>query len=142
MDEVGGDRERLGRLIRERRLERGLSVRAAAIAAQIDRATWAAAEAGTRGIREHNYAGVERTLRWVPGSIYEILEGGNPVPVENPPGDGAGLPPDFDLEAELERVDRLDVSARTKLMIIKRLIALHEQAQQEAASPFGERYGT
>lgn len=140
MEGVGGARERLGALMRERRLERGLSVRAAAAAAGIDRATWASAETGTRDIREHSYAAVERVLRWAPGSIFEILqEGGEPAPVDDPARTGTPLPADFDLEAEIERVDRLDVPPRTKLMIIRRLIALHEQTQGEGPK---ECYGT
>lgn len=78
MDEQG-QRERLAHMIRVRRLERGLSASKAAQAAGIDRATWSNAETGTRRTLEHNYAGIERALGWMPGSIEAILSGGEPA---------------------------------------------------------------
>lgn len=70
---------RLGELIRKRRLQLGLSMRAAAIAAGVNRTTWATAETGGRRTTEHLLPGIERTLRWAPGSIDLVLAGGNPV---------------------------------------------------------------
>lgn len=76
-----GPRQRLAHLMEQRRRALGLSVRAAAQAAGIDRATWTSAEAGTRQTAEYNYAGIEKALSWQSGSIDAILDGRDPTPV-------------------------------------------------------------
>lgn len=98
MDEAG-QRERLARKIEARRIELGLSGAAAARAAGIDRATWSSAENGIRRTAEHNYAGIERALRWQPGSISAILDGGEPTPADAPSSEPV------DEEIELVRTD-------------------------------------
>lgn len=75
-------RENLRRLVATRRLERQLSVSSAARAAGVSRGTWIALEAGSRETETYNYAGVERALAWAPGSIDDILDGGDPIPLE------------------------------------------------------------
>ncbi len=69
-------RERLGQLIAAYRKRRGLSVRAAADGAGIDRMTWTAAEKGTKRTAEYIYGPIERVLGWAPGSVDQILTGG------------------------------------------------------------------
>lgn len=95
MDEVG-QRDRLAKAIEARRLALGLSASAAARTASIDRATWSSAEKGERDTLPHNWAGIERALRWKPGSIATTLNGGEPSPVEDD---------DVDEEIELVRSD-------------------------------------
>jgi transcriptional regulator with XRE-family HTH domain len=86
-------RERLGRHVRQRRLQLNLSVRAAAQAAGLDRATWQGLEDGTRTTRDHKLAGIERVLGWVEGSVHTILAGGLPGLIEHQPEQaGAELP--------------------------------------------------
>ncbi|MET0492889.1 MAG: hypothetical protein ABW000_07125 [Actinoplanes sp.] len=73
----------LSRVVRDRRLEMGLSVNAAAKHAGINRLTWTAIEDGSRRTQEHNYAGVERALQWAAGSIQQLLSGeGQPALVD------------------------------------------------------------
>ncbi|MCZ7376509.1 hypothetical protein [Micromonospora sp. WMMC250] len=95
MDEAG-QRERLAKMIGVRRLELGVSAAAAARTAGIDRNTWSAAEKGEKNTQPHNFAGIERALRWRPGSIAAILTGGEPTPADAEP---------VDEELELVRTD-------------------------------------
>jgi len=66
--------QRLARLAKARRTELGLSVRAASMAAGIDRNTWSWMEAGTRVLQDRNYAKVEKALQWPTGEIPRILD--------------------------------------------------------------------
>jgi hypothetical protein len=68
-------RERLARLVKQGRLAVGLSVRAAANAAGMDRATWTAIEEGTRQTQDRFYVAIERTLRWPPNTMEQIVSG-------------------------------------------------------------------
>jgi hypothetical protein len=63
-----------------RRKKLGLSVRAAANDAGIDRATWTALEAGTRTIQDRHHAAIEGVLQWQPGAIATYLEDGATLP--------------------------------------------------------------
>lgn len=83
MDERG-ERELLAAKVRARRVELGLSVRAAAQAAEMDRNTWSYLEDGSRRTAEFKYAGIERALRWEPGGVSAILAGGEPTPMGSP----------------------------------------------------------
>lgn len=60
----------------ERRRALGLSVSAAARKAGINRATWTAIEDASRDTETYNYGPVERVLDWAPGSIDDIVAGG------------------------------------------------------------------
>lgn len=124
---------RLGRAVAERRLELGLSVRAAAMIAEINRATWGTLEEGDRRLSRHLWKGVEGALNWAPGSVSRILAGGDPttLPDDHPEVVAPALPPDFDLSAEIDRIKRLDISARTKLELARQITDLYEQAQAE-----------
>lgn len=127
------DRERLGQQVALRRTQLGLSVSAAARIAQIDRGTWAGVEKAVRLTEQYNFAGIERALQWAPGSIAATLAGGNPTPQQDGQHEAIepALPPDFDLRAEIERISRLDIPARTRLELAKRITDLYEQAQAE-----------
>lgn len=80
MDERG-ERDLLARKVRARRVELGLSVRAAALAAEMDRNTWSYLEDGSKRTAEFKYAGIERALQWEPGSVTAILDGREPTPI-------------------------------------------------------------
>lgn len=124
---------RLGRVVADRRLELGLSVRAAATRAGINRATWGTLEEGDRRLSKHLWTAVEEALSWEPGSIDRIITGGNPTPQRDPHPETikVTLPDDFDLVAELERIKRLNVSARTRWELARQITDLYEQAQAE-----------
>src|SRR5688572_10056200 len=99
MSDVDGDRERLGELVKEHRVEAGLSVSAAAKAAGIHRTTWDALEKGDRETESYNYGPVERVLRWRAGSIESVLRGGTPTVLDQPVQSG-----NTDLERELRGI--------------------------------------
>nr|WP_221374321.1 hypothetical protein [Actinoplanes polyasparticus] len=85
------NRRRLADAVRTRRLELGLSVRAAAAQTRVARDTWIGLEEATRRTAETNYAGIEDTLQWARGAIRIILDGGEPVtasPAESAPKRG------------------------------------------------------
>jgi hypothetical protein len=80
------DRRRLGQLVLARRKELGLSIREAARRASVMRPTWTGLEQGTRRTADYNFAAMERTLEWGPGSIESILSGGDAVSIGALPG--------------------------------------------------------
>lgn len=71
-------RHKLGELVRQGRQELSLSIRAAASAAGVDRATWTALEDGSRVTQDRHYAGIERVLGWPSGTIETIVSGEHP----------------------------------------------------------------
>jgi transcriptional regulator with XRE-family HTH domain len=81
---IGGDtdRRRLAQLVKQQRQNLGLSVRAAAKNAGVDRATWTGLEEGSRETQDRQFAGIERALDWPPGTIDQIRR--NELPAETP----------------------------------------------------------
>ncbi len=125
MEEDG--RTRLRQLVRERRTALGLSVRAAARNAGIDRDTWADMESGSRILRDYNYASVERALRWKPGSVDAVLAGGQAT-IE------PELARDIDEEVELVRRD----ARLTPAMKVRIIRLIHERREREKAAGLAE----
>jgi hypothetical protein len=142
MDEGGDPRERLARMIRDRRLkDLKISVRTAATRAGIDRGTWASAESGERRTAEVNLAGIEEALEWEPGSIDAILAGGEPTPRRiMTAGNLVPVPVTADeILAEIERVNALSLPATTRLGMIQILVAAYEETTGQTA-PRGLSY--
>jgi transcriptional regulator with XRE-family HTH domain len=81
--------ERLGKLVRERRLALDLSQRDAAARAGISNQTWLNVENG-RSANQRSLAKIERALGWSPGSIDAILAG-------TPPPSPIGAAPVLDI---------------------------------------------
>lgn len=76
------DYERLATLARRRRAELGLALNDVnAKAGGLSNRTWQRVEKGLE-IRETNYVKIDGLLQWAPGSCLAILDGGEPVPVE------------------------------------------------------------
>ncbi|MFG2056645.1 helix-turn-helix domain-containing protein [Micromonospora sp. NPDC048930] len=99
-------RERLGQLISAYRKRRGLSIRAAADAAGIDRDTWTSAEKGTKRTAEYIYGPIERVLGWAPGSVDQILGGGEPTEL---PEEQAWKPAPQQPKRERERDEEIEI---------------------------------
>lgn len=79
----GRDYERLATLARRRRAELGLALNDKnAAAGGLSNRTWQRVEKGLP-IRETNYVKVDRLLKWAPDSCLKILDGGDPVPVDD-----------------------------------------------------------
>jgi transcriptional regulator with XRE-family HTH domain len=75
MMDAPASRRRLGRLVKQQRQNLGLSVRAAAQKAGVDRATWTSLEAGSRDTQDRQFVGIERALEMPRGTIAAILRG-------------------------------------------------------------------
>jgi hypothetical protein len=77
------DYERLARIARRRRVELGLALNDVnAKAGGLSNRTWQRVEKGLE-IRETNYVKIDGLLRWAPGSCLGVLDGRDPVPVED-----------------------------------------------------------
>ncbi|MFI6302117.1 helix-turn-helix domain-containing protein [Amycolatopsis thailandensis] len=68
----------LSQLVQERRRELGLSVRAAAKKAGVDRNTWASVEDGSRTLQDRNYTKFEQALELPGGTIDAYARGVQP----------------------------------------------------------------
>lgn len=76
-------RQRLAELARRRRTELGLALNDAnAKAAGTSKGTWQRVERG-QAIRDTNYKKIDRLLQWAPRSCLDVLDGGDPVPVQD-----------------------------------------------------------
>lgn len=132
-------RARLGRLAKDRRLELRISVRAAATRAHVARDTWTGLEEATRRTAETNYAGIEQTLRWTPGSVARVLAGGEPaeMPTKDAPQTAAQLSApaartEGTSDEALIRVMRSpDIDDATKAKIMRLLIAEQQRFERE-----------
>ncbi|MFI5891975.1 hypothetical protein ACIA5D_17880 [Actinoplanes sp. NPDC051513] len=136
-------RQRLADQVRSRRLQLGLSVRAAAEQAGIARGTWIGLEDASRRTAETSYAGIERILQWAPGSVSGVLGGEQPADALVDPSStpdsmlaaGAGhltsTAAADDIIIEIMR--REDLTERQKARIIRTLIAEQERFARERA---------
>jgi hypothetical protein len=97
-------RSRLAQLIDERRDQLGLYWNEVAQLADITKEGLRSVRFETRGLRPATKRGIERALRWEPGTVDRILEGGDPeeMPTASAPSD----PPVsvFDVKAILARL--------------------------------------
>ncbi|MGW0583583.1 hypothetical protein ACWD25_48515 [Streptomyces sp. NPDC002920] len=84
------DYERLATLARRRRAQLGLALNDTnAKAGGLSNRTWQRVEKGQE-IRETNYVKVDGLLKWAPGSCLRVLDGGEPVAVEDVEDPAAG----------------------------------------------------
>jgi hypothetical protein len=86
------DYTRLAELAHQRRVELGLSIVAAAQAAEASKGTFQRVERGM-AIRESSYARIDAALQWAPGSCRSVLEGGEPVLVREAGESGVQISP-------------------------------------------------
>ena len=90
-------RRRLAELMDERRAELRLRWRDVADLGGVSYEVLRAVRHGTGEIRRLTQRGIEDGLKWAPGSVQDILDGGEPRPAE-PVGSVPGLPPMTDEE--------------------------------------------
>ncbi|MFG3127454.1 hypothetical protein ACGFZU_07100 [Streptomyces tendae] len=80
------DYERLATLARRRRAELGLALNDAnAKAGGLSNKPWQRVEKGLK-IRETNYVKIDGLMKWAPGSCLKVLEGGDPIPIDDVTG--------------------------------------------------------
>ena len=89
-------RRRLADLMDERRAELRLRWRDVADLGGVSYEVIRAVRNGTGEIRRLTQRGIEDGLRWAPGSVQAILDGGEPRPLD----ENAGLPPMTDEERQ------------------------------------------
>lgn len=130
---------RLAEAVKDRRLKLGLSTRAAAAAAGINRATWTSTEDEERRLSEHLWSGVERALGWAPGSIETTLGGGEPVIIQRESPPARRLPAGFNLRDEYRQIRALTaISWEAKFDLIGQVIDLYEEDKAAAQQPSKE----
>lgn len=110
-------RHELGKLVSQGRQELGLSIRAAARDAGVDRATWTALEEGSRVTQDRHYAGIERALEWPVGTIRAIVAGEHPSVTASTP-----TKPDLrdDNERRIWSMDAVDEDLRREYIRLYR----------------------
>lgn len=124
-------RARLGRAVKLRRTEIGLSLRRAALSSGIARNTWKGLEEGTRATQDQHYGAIERTLLWPAGEMLRIWEGH--------PGEGPS-------DDEIRRMDYMGLAryatdlkeregAATSNAWLARAISLRTVDDQDKQSP-------
>ncbi len=120
-------RVRLARLVRERRLSLGLSVRAAAAVAEIDRTTWSnTVESAGRTVSAFKKVGIEKALKWAAGSVDAILGGGDPAELTDSIKPLPAVP--LSLADQIERIGALEnESEEEKQRAIAALITVYEK---------------
>lgn len=93
----------------------------------MDRNTWSYLEDGSRRTAEFKYAGIERALRWEPGSVTAILAGGDPTSV----GPSTPAVEEDDEEIQLVRTDpRLTDDMRERIIAL----ILERREREKAAA--------
>ncbi|MEC3977870.1 helix-turn-helix domain-containing protein [Amycolatopsis sp. H20-H5] len=127
--------EQLSREVRERRRHLGLSVRAAAAAANIDRATWTSLEDGSRVTQDRHYVAIEHALQWPTGYISHLLQGSATAEVMRPtPEELAEM--GFEqlgvLGAEIERAEGYEAANAffDEVVIFRRRLAAEKASQR------------
>jgi DNA-binding XRE family transcriptional regulator len=102
----------LGEYMTARREQLALSQNRAAKLFKGSRTTWVSWESDASRPERYNYVRIEAVLRWAPGSVAAILDGGEPTPIDQerdhsppplPPPPGWGIDP-----AEWARYDPID----------------------------------
>ena len=78
------DLNRLAERVRGRRAELHLDIEPAARSVGMSKDTWRKVESG-QSVRETTYTRIDGVLSWAPGSCVALMEGREPVPVEEGP---------------------------------------------------------
>ncbi|MET7923155.1 hypothetical protein ABZT43_04000 [Streptomyces sp. NPDC005349] len=128
------ERERLAKLARRRRAELGLALNDVnAKAAGLSKGTWQRVERG-EAIRETNYVKIDGVLNWAPGSALSVLEGKDPIPVEDVEGASGAVVAKLDAaqisEQALDTV-QLSLLATTKDQTADEIRAMSERVVRD-----------
>lgn len=144
--EAADPRQQLGEAVKARRLQLGISVRAAAESAGMARTTWISLEDASRRTAETNHAAIERTLKWGAGSLNAILRGEEPTPRQSEPDESvvhaerprpAPQPSD---DAVVRILRNPDLSDEEKSAIIRTLLDEQRRFAQKRADELMRAY--
>lgn len=111
------DWKRLAEHAHRRRSELGLSQAAMAVPGVLSIDRIQKIEGAKRtSYRLGTLLALERALKWAPGSVEQILKGGDPLPADHPPADAMGATEAIldDMErrvADMKRLSRRDLAA-------------------------------
>lgn len=127
----------LGSRIRQRREEIALSQSEAARQAGVRRGAWVSWENQGVTPERHRYVLIERVLKWEPGSVEAVLEGGKPRParVEHSPPNR--LPIDEKALARYEPADRELILAVIRAAEARATRRHPEEGKQQREDPKG-----
>lgn len=134
---------RLGRAVRERREELGLTQADVAAAGGPSPATQYLIESGARdSYRPRLLRGLERAMGWAAYSTARVLAGGEPevvgepppaVPPPRPASPGAGVPAQPGVSAWVEGFQLLPLSPRERVEVLVRLLGETAATLEDAA---------
>lgn len=105
------DWERVAETVKRRRVERGLSQRAAAQAAGLSPTTWGSLELHHQRLEPLSRPKIARALGWTPDSLDRILAGGEPE------DDGSGPP-----RSTEERLNAVEADVAEIRQILDRVV--------------------
>lgn len=137
-------REQLGRRVRRRRVNLGLSIDEAAELGTMSPTTWSRVEAG-KTVRNLTYGGVDRVLQWGAGTAEAFLTGDEPPFEDHQLEDGGHASDDLaatrDDDAELDELieqakvqrDAGDSTLYDTLMAVKRMNEARRQVHDSDA---------
>lgn len=127
---VGGHRARLAKIVKRERTRKGLSIRAAAAEAGVDRATWTAVEEATRVPQPHKAAQMEPVIGLGPGSFENILAGLDPVWIDQ--GDRKDIRADPDYRKWRADLDKIEEKGYSRREAIDALTDAEQSGVQDA----------
>jgi hypothetical protein len=133
-DDTARDYKRLATLARRRRADLGLALNDAnAKAGSLSNRTWQRVEKGLE-IRETNYVKIDGLLKWAPGSCLQVLEGGDPVPVEDVDGapgvQKSPVPPEV-IDSQARDVVQLALIATAKGTTVEEIREMSERVVRD-----------
>lgn len=145
------DYARLAKAVERRRTALNLSIKAAATLAPMSPITWTRVENGQH-VRGLTYAGIDRVLRWEPGSASDVLAGGQVTLLpDEQPTPPAGAPaslryPDDPVLQHLWDTPDPGLGDTERMALVQMYQALKrtsEQSRIATATPLqGRHYGT
>lgn len=121
--------DRLAQRVKERRLELGIARDKGARGVGMSKDTWKRVEEGAP-VRDLSYARLEQALQWAAGSCAAILDGKEPITVEEAAGGVIATIPDA-LESEVREAVTLATVATTSSLTGNEIRALSEEVMKE-----------
>lgn len=121
--------DRLAQRVKDRRLELGLARDKAARDVGMSKDTWKRVEEGAP-VRDLSYSRIEQALGWAIGACAAVLEGKEPILVEQAAGGVIATIPDA-LEGEVREAVTLATVATTNSLTGPEIRALSEEVMKE-----------
>lgn len=128
------ERRRLAAAMDERRLELGMRWQDVAAAGDVSLRAINNARTGDRDIRPLTRYGIEKGLRWTPGTIERVLSGRRPEPEDEDEDDARpGPAPEEDALRQIMEDERLPLEVRRGMVALAE--AMRRRSDGESALP-------